>query len=68
MKNKRILIAMAAAAAIFTTGILLARTASQPVYVVDVFVGDVQVSINGGSWKNADVGMELSQADKIKTA
>lgn len=37
------------------------------VYLIDVFVGDVQVSHNGTDWIPAEVGMELKQADVIKT-
>jgi hypothetical protein len=37
------------------------------VYLIDVFVGDVQVSHNGTDWLPAEVGMELKQADIVKT-
>lgn len=67
MKKSKILLFSAAVALSVAAGGLLAHAATQPVYVVDVYVGAVQVSINGGSWKNADVGMELKESDKIKT-
>lgn len=39
----------------------------EAVYLIDAFVGDVQISHNGTDWIPAQVGMELKQNDAVKT-
>ncbi len=60
-----VLITAAVAVAIFGCN----KKTVQPdvVYLIDAYVGDVQVSHNGTDWLPAEVGMELKQADVIKT-
>lgn len=68
MKKKNLLIGSLAVLTVVTAAFLLAHAATQaPVYVMDVFVGDVQASVNGGEWKPVDTGMELHESDKVKT-